>query len=251
MSALDDAPQAQQSPPRPAPWLDLVLYLVLGFGLFFPLGYALRGVLRQDSLLRTAILFLLNILVFNGVVLGVGVLRGRLSLAEIGFWPPRLPWNWISLAVVITIILLPFRAVLGLLIQLVLHGSLQGLVNAQRMQLLTPSGPLLPNFLVSIVLGGILIPISEELFFRGALFTWFRRRYALWVAVLASALLFGLAHFDTAAVVGASFVIGLLNAYLFERTRSIWVPITVHVVNNSLGFLLLYGILVVQKLLRF
>jgi membrane protease YdiL (CAAX protease family) len=42
----------------------------------------------------------------------------------------------------------------------------------------------------------------------------------------------------------------VLNAWLFERTRSIWVPVTVHVVNNGLAFILLYLALAAQKLLQ-
>jgi hypothetical protein len=65
----------------------------------------------------------------------------------------------------------------------------------------------------------------RELFFRGALSPGSPALRCGWP--LASAIL-AWPHHDTAAVVAASFVIGLVNAYLFERTRSIWVPITVH-----------------------
>jgi hypothetical protein len=234
---------------RPAPWLDLILYIGLALGLLFGIQYALRGLLTQNTLLSTASIFLINSSIFVGVVVLVGVLRGRLTLEEIGLWPARLPWNWILIAALLSIALLPIRIVLGLLVQYILTGSLEGLTNGLRTQMLTPHGPLLENFLVSFFLGGVVVPFAEELFFRGALFTWFRRRYSLWVAILASSVLFALGHADTAAVVATSFVIGVLNAWLFDRTRSIWVPVTVHVVNNGIAFILLYLALAAQKLI--
>jgi hypothetical protein len=230
--------------------LDLILYIGLATGLILAIQFALRGLLSQNTLLSTAAVFLINSFIFVGVVLVVGVLRGRLTLQEIGLWPARLPWGWIVMAAFLSIGLLPVRVVLGVLVQYILTGSLQGLTSGLRTQMLTPHGPLLANFLVSFLLGGILVPFAEELFFRGALFTWFRRRYSLWVAILASSVLFALGHADTAAVVATSFVIGVLNAWLFERTRSIWVPVTVHVVNNGLAFILLYLALAAQKLLQ-
>jgi len=243
---IDNVP----SPARPAPWLDLILYVGLATGLILAIQFALRGLLTQNTLLATAAILLINSFIFVSVVMIVGVLRGRLTLQEIGLWPARLPWNWIALAAVLSIALLPVRVVLGVLVQYLLTGSLQGLTSGLRSQILTPHGPLLPNFLVSFILGGVLAPFAEELFFRGALFTWFRRRYSLWVAILASSALFALGHADTAAVVATSFVIGVLNAWLFERTRSIWVPFTVHLVNNGVAFILLYLALAAQQLLQ-
>ena len=249
MSQEEIAVSEPQRSERSASWLDLVLYLVVGFGLFLLAGYAFRGILTQNTLLSTALTLTFNFVIFSGTVLVIGALRGRLSLTEIGFWPPRLPWNWIAIGLVVSLLLLPVRVGVGLLIEYLFTGSTQGLTSGSRLELLTPHGSLLANFLVSSILGGILVPIAEELFFRGALFTWFRRRFSLWPSILASTVLFALGHADTAAVVGTSFIIGLLNAYLFERSRSLWVPITVHLVNNSLAFVLLYLALALQPLL--
>ncbi|HVN55160.1 MAG TPA: type II CAAX endopeptidase family protein [Anaerolineaceae bacterium] len=249
MSQEETVAAAPQGSERYASWLDLALYLIIGFGLFLLAGYAFRGVLAQNTLLSTALILGSNFVIFSGTVLVVGVLRSRLSLAEVGFWPPRLPWTWIAVGLAASLLVLPVRVGLGLLIEYLFTGGVQGLTSGPRMEMLTPHGSLLANFLVSFILGGILVPISEELFFRGALYNWFRQRFSLWPSILASTVLFALGHADTAAVVGTSFVIGLLNAYLFERSRSIWVPITVHLVNNSLAFGLLYLALALQQLL--
>ena len=100
------------------------------------------------------------------------------------------------------------------------------------------------NFLVSLLIIAVLVPISEELYFRGLLYRWFRLRFRLWPAVLLSSLLFGLAHYDSLAVVISSFVLGVVNALAMERTKSIWVPIVMHAVTNGVAVAVMYAFLV-------
>ena len=95
---------------------------------------------------------------------------------------------------------------------------------------------------------GLLAPVSEELYFRGLLHGWFRsRRFAFWLRVLLSSTLFAVAHFDSVAVVASSFVLGVANALLYEWSRSIWVPIAMHVLTNSIAVELLYAALAVLE----
>jgi membrane protease YdiL (CAAX protease family) len=246
---IEDTAPSTESRETAAPLTDLLLYLVVGMGLFLVIGVAIGSLLTQVSILTTTVAYLVNIGVFIGTVYLVGVRRGRLSWQELGFLPPRLPGNWIRIAVLVAIALIPIRVLLALVTQLLVGGTLENLAEAPRMELLNPGGSLLLNFVISFVLGGILVPVAEELYFRGAIFTWFRRRYSLWVAVIGSTLLFALGHADLLPVVVTSAVIGVVNALLFERSRSIWAPITVHVVNNSLAFLSLYFLLWVQQVM--
>jgi len=248
---MDTELPSPSPPPSPSTssWLDLALYLLVGFGGFILATTVLGLLVTKTTILTSLMLYLLNITFFAGSIFLVGVLRGRLSLAELGIYPLRFPWQWIVGGAAIALALIPARVLLALLVQVIASGGLDSLAQTPRMDILTPpEGSLGVNFLVTFLLGGILVPASEELFFRGALYTWFRRRYPVWVAVLVSSLLFALGHLDLAAVVATSFVIGVVNALLFERTRTIWVPIVVHVVNNSAAILLLYALLALQRL---
>lgn len=92
------------------------------------------------------------------------------------------------------------------------------------------------GFVLLLVLGAGLTPIGEELFFRGVLYGGLRR-YGVVVAVVASALLFGLAH-GINVVLPVAVVLGVLNALLYERSGSIWPPVVAHGVHNALGFAL-------------
>lgn len=87
--------------------------------------------------------------------------------------------------------------------------------------------------------GGILFisllgPIVEELVYRGAITRELLRRYRPGVAIVLSAFLFGLAHFNPVQTVFA-FMLGLLLGWMYWRTRSVVPCIVFHVLNNGLS----------------
>ncbi len=93
------------------------------------------------------------------------------------------------------------------------------------------------------IAAGVLIvgaaPFSEEMFFRGFIFGGLRRRFPLWAAAVISGVLFGLVHLSAGSVgVGVQLaVFGMLLAWLYEYTGSIWLTMAVHMLNNSLAFI--------------
>jgi len=85
-----------------------------------------------------------------------------------------------------------------------------------------------------VAAGAVLAPLGEELLFRGIVFGGLRR-YGLVISTLVSAVLFGLAH-GINVVLPAAIVLGVLNALLYHRSRSIWPSIVSHAVNNTIVF---------------
>ncbi len=85
------------------------------------------------------------------------------------------------------------------------------------------------------------VPVCEEIFFRGFFFGGLRRRLAFPLAALGSAVLFGVVHLgDANLVAGLQLaVFGLFLAWLYEDTGSLLAPIALHVINNSIAFALL------------
>jgi membrane protease YdiL (CAAX protease family) len=150
----------------------------------------------------------------------------------------------------VAILLLPGRALLGLLAQQLIEGNLDSL---QARSDLIMGGALeftWFGFWSTFIGAGILVPISEEMYFRGLLHTWFWRKSGrFWLRVLASATIFGLAHADSIGVVFASAVIGVVNAIAYERTRSLFIPILVHMTTNSVAVLLIYLMLALAELI--
>ena len=96
-----------------------------------------------------------------------------------------------------------------------------------------------------IVAAGFLIiagaAIGEELFFRGLLFGGLRQMLPLWPAALISGVLFGLPHLPQGDLaVGLQLALfGAILAWSYERSGSLWVPIGMHALNNTLAFYVL------------
>jgi membrane protease YdiL (CAAX protease family) len=104
--------------------------------------------------------------------------------------------------------------------------------------------------IVLMVIGvGILAPIAEELFFRGLLYDWFRQKTGVVWGMVISSLLFGFAHYDSLAVVGSSFVMGLAMALAVEKTRSLWIAIFMHVTTNTGAVIMMAVLTQLQDLL--
>ncbi len=82
-------------------------------------------------------------------------------------------------------------------------------------------------------------PFFEEIFFRGFLYQALRRRMYPWAAVLATGLLFAIIHpsFFQASLV---FPLGLLLAYLMEKTGSLIPCMVVHFLINGTSLLLTF-----------
>lgn len=81
--------------------------------------------------------------------------------------------------------------------------------------------------------GGVVIPVAEEVLFRGAILGRLLRTCRnRWLAIVLSALAFGIAHGNMAQAPHA-FALGLLLGWMACRTRSLWPGIVFHIVNNS------------------
>lgn len=81
----------------------------------------------------------------------------------------------------------------------------------------------------------IIGPIGEELVFRGVVLKGLLRLSRRpWVAIVGSALIFGLVHMNPVQVFGAS-LMGLVMGWLYVRTGSLMPGIVMHVANNSLS----------------
>ena len=86
-------------------------------------------------------------------------------------------------------------------------------------------------------------PICEEIFFRGFLFPGMVRPWGVIAGVLASGLLFSMAHISGSLhkTIVPIFIIGAVFAAAYYRSGNILTPILAHLVFNSLSFALLAG----------
>jgi len=98
-------------------------------------------------------------------------------------------------------------------------------------------GPALIGSFAVVVLWG---PLAEEVFFRGFIFSGLTGRYGFARAAVASSLLFALAH-GALEVIAPIFVTGMLLAWLYHRTGSLWGCVGAHALQNALVFSITVG----------
>jgi len=96
-----------------------------------------------------------------------------------------------------------------------------------KARLPTQTGDLVLFFLV----GGMVGPVAEELFFRGVLYG-FLRRWGMIVALVLSTVIFVLCHPIGHGIPVTRLVGGLLFAVTYEFGGSLIVPITIHALGN-------------------
>lgn len=84
----------------------------------------------------------------------------------------------------------------------------------------------------------VVAPLFEEWICRGYLFGALRTRYGLWRSILLSALFFAILHVQPAAALNA-FVMGVILAWLYACTGSLWSPVLLHAAHNAVAYLLL------------
>jgi len=85
------------------------------------------------------------------------------------------------------------------------------------------------------VLAILAAPIAEETFFRGFLFAGLRVRWGTFWAALASGLLFAALHFSLGSIVPFT-VIGMLLAWAYAFSGSLWTAIGAHFAFNAVSF---------------
>ena len=82
-----------------------------------------------------------------------------------------------------------------------------------------------------IILYGMVSPLAEEVVFRGIVYNRLRRQYTRGIAIVGSALIFGVYHGN---IVQAfyGFVLGILIAVLYEKYASFLAPVLLHSAAN-------------------
>lgn len=81
----------------------------------------------------------------------------------------------------------------------------------------------------------ILAPILEELLFRGIILEAFLKNYSPWKAIIWSAIIFGIVHFNPLQTIGTS-IAGILIGWAYVKTNSLIPGIMIHFINNLIAY---------------
>lgn len=94
---------------------------------------------------------------------------------------------------------------------------------------------------IFFLVGGVIGPVGEELFFRGIIYG-FLRRWGVYVAIIISTLLFVFPHSLGSSLPITQIVGGIVFAAAYEKENSLMAPITIHCTANLTIFSLAFVI---------
>lgn len=223
----------------------VLVYAVLGavavalaFGLALPaLGIDdPRAWLEANPVVVSGIIGIL-IYVFVLLAIYVQIVRVRgSSWREVGFRvPPALP---LALAPVIAVGQLVTVALMNVAV-LALTGEFE---NPQVEAITGGGGFSWTNFGLMFLLAGVVAPIVEETLFRGVVYGWLRARMPIALAVVVSAVVFAGVHVIP-ILLPALFVVGMILAVVYEWSKSLWVSILLHAIQNTVAVVAIFAAL--------
>ncbi|GAA4499909.1 hypothetical protein GCM10023172_19250 [Hymenobacter ginsengisoli] len=157
----------------------------------------------------------------------LGWLRWRVSPAR---WP-RLSWNvggpsWQLYALLLVLVPIQAAVLVGLHLLPLPNWTAKTFLSMAQYPAL------------SLAFGCLLAPLLEEILFRGIILRGLLRNYSPAVAIGQSALLFGVFHLNPAQSLFAM-LFGVTLGWLYYRTQSLAICITMHALNNLLSFSLM------------
>jgi len=89
-----------------------------------------------------------------------------------------------------------------------------------------------PSLIYMVVFASFLGPFMEEIFFRGFVYGALRKKIGVLGSILASAVFFAYVHANMASFMPI-LSLGILLAYIYEKTGSLVSSVTVHIMHNS------------------
>jgi membrane protease YdiL (CAAX protease family) len=163
------------------------------------------------------------------VVVAIGLRRYRVALSALGLTPPGIP----RLRVVL-------MTVGALALSLGATAVYSALVEVSGVSILKP--PEIPSDIVLPGAGAaftflalvVWTPFTEEIFFRGFVFAGLLPRLGGPRAMIVSSLIFSVFHIAPGVLVPI-FITGLLLAWLYRRTGSLWPSIAAHAGQNGMA----------------
>ncbi len=226
----------KQSAGRPGGWLELIL---VSLGLYLLAATAVFALVPELIGAHTPtgqnLVQVLCYCLWGAAVIGVIGWRVGRQQPGVGWWRRldllRPTWKQLGWG----LLALPVYYVLSISVQVIL--LLAGLIEtdvSQQINLSLESG--WPRWLSGLVVV-VLVPVTEEVFFR----RWLYRRLAelsrFWLALTLAALLFGLAHSPLLVVVDTT-VLAVVATLLYHRTGNLWPAIGLHAAKNAIALTL-------------
>lgn len=211
---------------------DLLVVLLLTAVILFLLRMVLSEVPRSPPAVFA--LLALQSAVPMALLYLLVVRRRGLSWAALGLRPTQA--RWYTVALLLALASFPLVMVVNAGVQALLGEPLRN----PQLEILAPAEFSWGALAVMLLMAGLVVPVVEEIVFRGLLFGWLRTRFGLAAGIALSALAFAFAH-GIPVLAPALAVQGILLAWLYARSDSLWPGVVMHGTFNGLMSILLYA----------
>jgi membrane protease YdiL (CAAX protease family) len=199
-----------------------VAALVMGWQAFIGAMNDARGAGDKAALIG------LSLMLYFGIAAGVFLAakwQGKSKWRDLIGWRPFRLFDGRIWAIMIA----------ALVYSMIANGALEHFFPHPPAQLTIPSDPGAAAAL--FVLAVVFAPVTEELVFRGWLYTGLRFNWGVWPALLTTSVLFAAAHYEkTHLYTLAVFPVGLALCAIRECTGSVKASIFFHAINNFAAF---------------
>ena len=234
---MSAAPTAIRTPPKPIAGRDLLIAVGVAV-LVYAFAIQFVSLLRTEPLSGPRQQLILigylaaNLAAFGAAIAALLLRNPGYTWQDLGVRPADDRWKRLAVGLGVAATPLAFAAALGLrrILDLDPPGT----------NIFAPAGFSWLGAGTIVLYGGILVPILEELFFRGMVFSWLRNRFAAAIAIPLSALAFAVVHWQLEVMVVA-FAMGCALAWLYEKSRSVLPCILMHQTFNVAQLVLVYG----------
>lgn len=220
-------------------WGKILLISFFAFILYFSLNIFFTILIANNDILLRFAVGSSSILVFGGYFYFFSIRSSKNNAKEVGLIPfsfGKPKWMFYGILMILIyvifaiIITMPFSQFWNI----IFNGNVFSKENLSNL------------FWIELIVIGIIAPIFEELFFRGLVYTEIRKKVGIQKGILISALIFGIGHLNIfgALIFGMgnlnifqaiiTFLISIPLAYLYEKSKSLYVPMILHVLSNIL-----------------
>ncbi|MFC7679258.1 CPBP family intramembrane glutamic endopeptidase [Paenibacillus sp. GCM10028914] len=218
----------------PWTWREFAALLLLEFGFVIGLlKFAVKPLYTYwlgDELYSGTLTGLTIAIVLLGGVYLIALRPKQLSWRELGVRAfPAKDWGRILLWTVVLII----GSVLVMELTNLLGNTYENSKTEAMQQHVT-----FVTVLIAFVSAAIISPLYEEIFYRGFIYRWLRTRLSMRWAIILSSLIFTIVHIPTYNAMPVNFISGIVFAWAYERTNSIWPAVIVHGLVNGIAVVL-------------
>lgn len=218
--------------------LSIILMVLLLVAIYYGASRILEAVSGREILRITAmddlsfsVLYGIQVFLMLGVVWFFALFLRKSSFKDLGLRYYSI-WKtiWYTFLSLMVIFALSFLYVF-------LLNSLFGIeAPSSAVDKLIMEGDVSTNILLVVVV--LVAPFAEEIFFRGYLYSAFKKAWGVNAGLFLSSLLFAMAHMELYSFIPI-FFIGWILAYIFEKTKSLFPIIFLHAVYNLILIIIL------------